>query len=48
MAHDDAPATPAMQDAFDASAFLRHAVQVELPLSYFRDITHSTRRLFVR
>jgi ABC-2 type transport system ATP-binding protein len=34
--------------AFDASAFLRHAVQVELPLSYFRDITHSTRRLFVR
>ncbi|ARU05740.1 ABC transporter [Comamonas serinivorans] len=34
--------------AFDASAFLRHAVEVGLPLSYFRDITRSTRRLFVR
>lgn len=34
--------------AFDANAFLRHACAVNLPLTYWRDITQSTRRLFVR
>ena len=34
--------------ATSAAGFLRAAVDAEMPLGYFRDITGSTRRLFVK
>lgn len=33
---------------FPAAQFLRQAVDAHMPLGYFRDITGSTRRLFVK
>ena len=33
---------------FTAAQFLAQAVQAQMPVRYFRDITASTRRLFVR
>ena len=48
LAHSGETRIISFHEAFDANAFLRHAVDTQLPLSYFRDITHSTRRLFVR
>jgi ABC-2 type transport system ATP-binding protein len=48
LAHSGETRILSFHEAFGADAFLQHAVRVGLPLTYFRDITHSTRRLFVR